>query len=137
MAERIAEVEVLKGQLCHCQDRSPKIAGGSGSVEEPFTLEYTDEDESTEASSYMMPPVEEVAALVCDCLEAVAIEGDDKDEVMATGMLRCRFLDWLGTNTMHTESSDGESAVGEEENALPVQVEAPPPYIVRRKMAVG
>ena len=29
----------------------------------------------------MTPPVEEVAAPVCDCPEAVAIEGDDKDEV--------------------------------------------------------
>ena len=103
MAEKVAEVEVLKGQLCYCQDRSPRIAGGAGSQEEPFTLEYADGDESTEVSLYATPPVKEVAASVCDCPEAVAIEGDDEDEVMATGMLRCRFLDWLGTNTWHRE----------------------------------
>ena len=57
--------------------------------------------------------------------------------VMVTGMLQCRLLDWLGINTTHTESSDGESAVGEEENTLPIQVEALPPYIMRCRMAVG
>ena len=96
--EKVAEIEELKGKLCHCSERSPVIASGSGTQEEPFELEYADQEEGSTTGSYRTPPVE-AAEAVCTCAEAVAIEGDDEDEEMAGGpALYNRSFDDLLTN---------------------------------------
>ena len=53
--EKVEEVKELKGKLCHCSKRSYRT------------------------------PLVEAAEAVCTCVEAVVIEGDDKDEEMAEG----------------------------------------------------
>ena len=54
----LAEVEELKGKMCHCHN-SPHISHGSGQLESPYKLEG-----ESSGSSYVLAPVEEALILI-------------------------------------------------------------------------
>ena len=45
------EVDGLQAKICRCNEAAPRPLSGNGSREDPFTLEYAEEDE------YHPPPV--------------------------------------------------------------------------------
>ena len=106
-----AEVDNLQTKICHCHETVPRPSSRNGSQDNPFTLEYVEENE------YHPPPV--VTALVPIKVEEerdpsrVLRFGDDKDEELVVEET--------------VESSEDEEVPQENEVPLPVCLSSPPP----------
>ena len=108
------EVDVLQTKICHCHKATSRPLSGNGSQEDPFTLEYTEENE------YHPPPI--ITSLVPIEVEEerdpsrVLRFGDDEEEDSAIEEA--------------VESSEDEEVPQENKVPLPIHLASLPPAYV-------
>ena len=105
------EVDSLQLKICHCNEIAPRPSSGNGSRDDPFTLEYAEEDE-------YHPPLVVTSLIPIEVEEErdplrVSRFGDDEEEDLVIEEA--------------VESSEDEEVPQENEVPLPVRLASPPP----------